>query len=110
MTLTGGELAIIIGAFLPGIAGLITAIMAGRNSASKSQVDILTNTLTMLQMENKRLVERVEHLEQEREEMACELDNLKTWAAMLVGQVIQLGGTPASMPDKTRPHKRGTQS
>ena len=59
MTLTGGELAIIIGAFLPGIAGLITAIMAGRNAASKSQVDILTNTLTMLQMENKRLAERV---------------------------------------------------
>lgn len=104
--MNGGELAIVIGAFLPGIAGLITAIMAGRNAASKSQVDILTNTLSMLQIENKRLVERVEHLEQEREDMACELDNLKTWAAMLVGQVIQLGGTPASMPDKTRPHKK----
>ena len=108
--MTGGELAIIIGAFLPGIAGLITAIMAGRNAASKSQVEILTDTLSTLQIENKRLVERVEHLEQEREDLACELDNLKTWAAMLVGQVIQLGGKPASMPEKTRPHKRGTQS
>ena len=108
--MNGGELAIVVGAFLTGISGLITAIMAGRNSASKSQVDILMNTLSMLQMENKRLVERVEHLEQEREEMACELDNLKTWAAMLVGQVIQLGGKPAAMPEKTKPYKRGTQS
>ena len=98
--MTTESLILILGALFSGMAGLIAAIMTNRTSATKAQVEILNNTLQMLQLENKRMCERIEHLEQEIEEREAELSALKEWAELLVAQVRRLGDRPVAMPER----------
>lgn len=107
MELTGAEFALIIGAFISGAAALITAMATNKSAASKSQLEILSGTIAIVQSENKRLLARVEHLEQELEERDGTLAQVQEWAELLVAQVRSYGGTPVAMPerDPTRPRK-----
>lgn len=105
--MTPEALILILGSLFAGVTGLVTAISTSRTSATKSQVEILNNTLTMLQAENRRLCERLEHLEQEIDERDAELSALKEWAELLVDQVKRLGDHPVPMPErKTKPRRQ----
>lgn len=105
--MTPESMILILGALFSGMAGLIAAVMTNRTAATKSQVEILTNTLTMLQLENRRLCERVEHLEKEIDEREAELSALKEWAELLVDQVKRLGDHPIPVPErKTKPRRQ----
>lgn len=89
-----------IGAFVTGILGMIIAGMTWRSSASKEELNSLRSTIVLLQTENKRLVERMDDLENER-------NALKDWAEALFCQVRELGGIPAKYEAKTRPRDWG---
>ena len=102
--MTTEALILILGSLFAGITGLVTAVSTSRTSATKAQVEILNNTLQMLQLENKRMCERVEHLEREIDDRDAELSALKEWAELLVDQVRRLGDHPVAMPErKTKP-------
>lgn len=105
--MTGAELVLIITSILAGAAGIITAVATNRSAASKAQLEILSGTIAIVQSENKRLLARIEHLEQELEERDGTLAQVQEWAELLVAQVRSYGGTPVQMPvrDPTRPRK-----
>ena len=105
--MTPESMILILGALFSGMAGLIAAITTNRTSATKTQVEILNNTLVMLQLENKRLCERLEHFEKELEERDEALAQVKAWAELLVAQVRRLGDHPVPMPErKTKPRRQ----
>ena len=78
------QTAILITAIFTGLAGLITAIVTARSSASKNQVNNLNTTLksindsydTMVK-ERERLLGEVQKLRAENKEMRKELDLLR---------------------------------
>lgn len=106
--MTGTEFAIVIGAILTGMAGLITAVTTNRSAASKAQLEVLSKTIETVQRENERLLARVEHLEREVDERDGALAQVQEWAELLVAQVRKLGGDPVPMPDReaTKPRRR----
>lgn len=90
------ELLAMIGA-LAGLSAIGTSILTARSSASKSQVDSLSVTITTLQAENKRLRERLDELEKDNalqrsrvDTLECENEMLKTENANLKSRIEHL--------------------
>jgi|GEM_PF-5546856 hypothetical protein len=111
--MNGAELAVLISAALAGFAGLITAVATSRTAATKTQIESLTVTITTLQTENARqnrhIAEqdaKIDHLQNELDERDGSLSQVKAWAAMLVQQVVMLGGVPCPMPEKEKTKPR----
>jgi hypothetical protein len=107
--MTGAEYAVLIGAALTGLAGLITAVATSRSAATKMQFEALTGTIATLQAENKRQNERIEHLQNELDERDGSLAQVKAWAELLVAQVKMYGGTPCPMPEKEKTKPRNSR-
>jgi predicted RNase H-like nuclease (RuvC/YqgF family) len=61
-----------LGGFM-GLGGLITAISSARQSAKKTELDALKETVNELQDENRRLRARILDLEQENSELRLSL-------------------------------------
>lgn len=106
--MSGAELASLISVFLMGAAALVTAITTSRSAATKAQLEVLAQTIEIVQNENKRLLLRIENLESELEERDGSLAQVQEWAELLIAQVRSLGGNPVPMPcrDQTKPHRR----
>lgn len=112
--MSGAEFAVLIGAALTGLAGLITAVATSRSAATKTQFEALTMTIATLQNENARQNKhiadqdaRIEHLQAELDERDGSLAQVRAWAELLVRQVFSLGGNPVPMPDKEKTRPRG---
>lgn len=78
--MSSAELAAIITAisgFVIGTLGLIISGLTNRSAASKSELDSLRATIEILQVENKRLVTRLNDLECENKELQKRVDELE---------------------------------
>jgi regulator of replication initiation timing len=87
-----------IGGIVLGLLSFMVAIGTQRSAASKQELESLRETITHLQVENSRLVKRLDDLEFEN-------GALKDWAEALVCQVREMGGVPVRFEEKTRPRE-----
>lgn len=119
--MTGTELALLMGALLTGMAGLITATVNSRASATKTQFDALKEMIEIGHEEIERLKTQVKEAIAENRELRLEikalqceivdrdntLEHVKRWAEMLVHALKINGIEIPPMPDReiTKPRK-----
>jgi chromosome segregation ATPase len=65
------------GGFVTGLAAIITAILTSRNTARRDEVESLRSTIETLQIENKRLNERINYINDRLQERQEEVDSLR---------------------------------
>lgn len=89
------------------LGNVIVAYLTSRASARKSDIEALTQTVESLAKENKRLIERIEVLELQRQKDKDRIETLEEQVQALEEQVRALGAKPITESSTLWKHTHG---